>query len=265
MSASISPQGSTTFCQGDSVVLYTPNQANCIYQWKKGGVNIPGATLNHYTATSSGIYKVKVTNTLAGCVKLTTPGTVITVHPLPTSIITANGPTSFCLGDSVLLTANSGTNYTYQWKKYSTNIAGATAQNYFAKTAGLYRCTVSLNSCSAISSPITVTVPCVPVIDPNLKTGNDHSNEINPELFVFYNPLTQLALVDAQHLKGKNYTLHVYDIIGKEVYKEEGLVIQLQNENIYKKELNLFLFSTGIYAVTLQTEYDRLVKKFVKD
>ena len=52
----------------------------------------------------------------------------------------------------------------------------------------------------------------------------------------------------------------LYDILGNKVYSEEG---KLTSE-YFTKDLRLQNFSKGMYIVTLQTEKERLVKKFVK-
>ncbi|HKR04009.1 MAG TPA: kelch repeat-containing protein [Bacteroidia bacterium] len=67
--ATITPQGPTTFCAGDSVVLAANTGAGLTYKWKKGGGFISGATLSNYTATTGGNYRVEVTNS-NGCSKV---------------------------------------------------------------------------------------------------------------------------------------------------------------------------------------------------
>jgi hypothetical protein len=49
-----------------------------------------------------------------------------------TATITPGGPLTFCSGGSVVLTANSGTGLTYQWKNNGSNISGATSVSYTA-------------------------------------------------------------------------------------------------------------------------------------
>src|SRR6187455_2447462 len=72
--------------------------------------------------------------------------------------ISSGGPTVFCIGDSVLLTATTGTGYLYQWKNNGISISGATAQNYYAKTTGSYTVNVTVISpaCGTNSNTITV-------------------------------------------------------------------------------------------------------------
>ena len=66
------------------------------------------------------------------------PTKSITVVQNTTASITSGGPTTFCNGGSVLLSANSSSGVTYQWQKNSVNISGATSQNYTASTSGNY-------------------------------------------------------------------------------------------------------------------------------
>jgi hypothetical protein len=58
--AKITPGSATTFCNGGNVILYANTCSGYIYQWKKNGANISGATSATYTANSSGDYQVKI-------------------------------------------------------------------------------------------------------------------------------------------------------------------------------------------------------------
>ncbi len=80
------------------------------------------------------------------------------------------------------------------------------------------------------------------------------------ELHVFYHPGWQVAFVNAEGLKGKNYSLHVYDLTGREVFKESGKL----NGAYYTKDLRCEGFANGLYVVNLRTEKEVLSKKFIK-
>jgi hypothetical protein len=80
------------------------------------------------------------------------------------------------------------------------------------------------------------------------------------ELFIYYDSGWQTAFINAKDLKGRNYSLSVFDLTGREVYKEEGTT-----SSYYTKDLNCSTFANGMYIVTLQTEKEKLVKKFVKE
>ena len=169
-SAVITPATSTTFCTGGNVLLNANTGTGLTYQWKLGGVNILGATVASYTANVSGDYTVVVTNTSTSC-SATSASVTVTVNTFPSAVITPAGPTTFCEGGSVLLNANTGTGFTYQWKLNGTNILGplGTAASYTASLAGSYTVVVS-SPCSTTSSATTVTVnplPTAPLITPS--------------------------------------------------------------------------------------------------
>ncbi len=103
------------------------------YQWKKGGVDIGGATSASYTIANtvtgdSGSYTVVVTNSVNSATSNAAVLTVnsgsgsapaITTQPVSRNVVAGSGVT--------LTVAATGTGpFTYQWKKDSTDISGAT-------------------------------------------------------------------------------------------------------------------------------------------
>jgi hypothetical protein len=73
----------------------------------------------------------------------------VTVSALPTAYVSANGPTTFCNGSSVGLSANTGSSYL--WSN------GATTQNITANASGIYFVTITnAAGCSAVSNEIVV-------------------------------------------------------------------------------------------------------------
>lgn len=159
---SISASGSTTLCSGGTVSLAANTGTGITYQWRKDGINISGATTQSYNATSTGVYTCMITNTCGSNVSNTI---TVSIGSAPTSSITsAGGSTLLCnAASSIVLSANSGSGYTYQWKKDGTNISGATSINYTANTIGTYTCVVS-NSCGNVTSnTIVLTQGSLPV------------------------------------------------------------------------------------------------------
>jgi uncharacterized repeat protein (TIGR01451 family) len=142
--ASITPSGPTTFCQGNSVTLTTTAAAN--YLWSTG------ATTQSINVTSGGNYSVSVTSA-AGCSN-SSSAIVVTVNPLPIASITPNGPTTFCAGNSVMLTAGGANNYLWSDNSTSQSISVSSSGNYLVTvTDG--------NNCSA-STSVSVTVNSLP-------------------------------------------------------------------------------------------------------
>ena len=71
--------------------------------------------------------------------------------------ITADGPTTFCAGNSVNLTSDV-VGGTYQWKKNGVNIAtNSTSRTYKATATGSYTCVATCNGTALTSNAIAVT------------------------------------------------------------------------------------------------------------
>jgi hypothetical protein len=87
------------------------------------------------------------------------------VNPLPTATVSVTGPTTFCKGSNACtLTANSGAGLTYQWKKGTANIAGATGLTYQPNaTSTTYKVIVTnANGCSKTSSATAIVANALP-------------------------------------------------------------------------------------------------------
>ncbi len=141
--------GPTTFCEGGSVTLTAPASAS--YLWSNG------ATTQSIAVSAAGSYSVTVTNA-SGC-SATSAATNVVVKALPATTITASGPTSFCDGGSVTLTAPASASYLWS--------TGATTHSIVVSASGSFSVTVtSANGCTAVSAPVTVTenVPVKPTI-----------------------------------------------------------------------------------------------------
>ncbi|WP_291402552.1 T9SS type A sorting domain-containing protein [Daejeonella sp.] len=143
--AEITATGPTTFCAGGSVTL-TSNTGSS-YLWNNG------ATTQSINVNSAGNYSVTVKNE-NGCSVTSTPITVI-INSLPKAEITASGRTTFCPGESVTLTASSGSSYLWS--------TGATSQNIKVDKTGNYSVKVTnSNGCSATSSSTSVIASTTP-------------------------------------------------------------------------------------------------------
>ncbi len=159
--ATITPSGTTVLCTGSTLMLTATAGVGYTYQWKLGGVNIPGATNMTYTATATGNYTVVISNS-ASC-SSTSAVTIVNSATPPLATITPATSTTFCVGGSVVLNANSGAGYTYQWQLGGSPIAGATNISYTASAAGNYTVVVTNPAgCSTTSTAATVTVLPMP-------------------------------------------------------------------------------------------------------
>jgi hypothetical protein len=145
-SAFITAGGPTTFCSGGSVVLSSNSAVS--YLWNPGG-----QTTQSITVATSGSYTVRITDN-NGC-SATSAVVTVTVNNPPVATITAAGPTTFCQGGSVQLTASSASSYLWSTGATTASIQVSSGGNYTVRVTGS-------NGCSATSSPVTVTVHPLP-------------------------------------------------------------------------------------------------------
>ncbi|MEO5674616.1 MAG: PKD domain-containing protein [Chitinophagales bacterium] len=158
--ATITAEGPTTFCDGQSVVLNANTGYGYTYKWKNGMSFISGATDPSYTATVSGEYKVVITVS-AGC-SASSSKLVVTVNPSPAASILEGPALSFCEGNSVVLNANSDS-VSYQWLKNDSLISGADSIALMVSESGNYT-VIETNSyaCMDTSAVTLVTVYASP-------------------------------------------------------------------------------------------------------
>jgi hypothetical protein len=135
------------------------NIYSCVqFEWLLNGVPItsPGFSSPLYNVTQPGVYKLKITQ--GNCVYYTNE---IVIQYLPSSITataTADGPTTFCSGNFVNLTATNVVAATYQWKKNGVNItSNGTSRTYKATATGSYTCVVTNPCGSTTTNAIQVT------------------------------------------------------------------------------------------------------------
>ena len=84
-------------------------------------------------------------------------------------------------------------------------------------------------------------------------------------LFVYYNPEWKIAFINANKLKGNNYHLILYDITGREIFHESGTLDSSPNKTRdFTRDLQMNGYADGMYLISLFTEKEKLVKKFLK-
>ncbi|MEE1945940.1 FG-GAP-like repeat-containing protein [Pedobacter sp. KR3-3] len=148
----IATDGPTIFPIGGSLKLSTQTGNNFNYQWIKDEVPIPGATTNEYLATLSGSYTVMVTLGLESV--SSAPVSILNQAPA----ISANGPTSFSMGNSVTLSVPTGSNMNYQWFKNGAAINNATNSSFMATTSGDYTVVMISNGQELKTNAVKVNV-----------------------------------------------------------------------------------------------------------
>lgn len=151
LSTTATPAGCTS---GGSITL-TATGGSPVNSYSWTGPGSFTATTQNLSNLSAGSYAVTAT-TAGGCTATTTATVASTAGVTATA--TAAGPTTFCHGGSVVLNANTGAGYTYQWYNGTTAIMGATSASFTTNTTGSYTVQITSGSCTATSAPVAVTV-----------------------------------------------------------------------------------------------------------
>jgi hypothetical protein len=154
--------GTTTFCQGDSLVLQAPAGNNFTYQWQKNGTDLANATKRTFAAKETGNYSVKVSS--AACQKPLS-GIAVTVKALPAQPATIAGKQETCTGKQTYSIVGT-TGITYHWQLSGGGTltgSGSTAEVNWT-TPGIYTLTVTpvADGCTGAARTLTVKVHALP-------------------------------------------------------------------------------------------------------
>ena len=154
----------TVLCEGNSTTLHvnvTPTNNAYSYQWFEDGSLIPGATSADYVVTEPArdmAYNFAVAVSASGGLDILVSAPAITVVPAPIVVAFATG-TTFCEGGSTTLYANVTPNQdaTYIWYKNGVEMALYTP-SITVTDGGAYTVEATVNGCSALAEPVTVTI-----------------------------------------------------------------------------------------------------------
>ncbi len=145
----------TVFAVGSNIKLYSSGAINgATYTWDGPNnftTSIQNPTIGNAQIAESGIYTVTVP--YVRCV--ITASTSLTVSNI--TLITADGPTTFCPSGSVTLSTNA-TGSLYQWYRNDILIVGANSNTYVATETGNYTISVTNGLNVFVSPAISVTV-----------------------------------------------------------------------------------------------------------
>lgn len=211
--ANITPLGSLTFCDGDSVQLDADIFPLQTYVWSNG------STSTSIFATTAGLLTLSITNSF-GCFDSDTIN--VTVNPMPVTTVTQAG--------SSLTSDQAGASY--QWLDCDNSFAtlpGETGINYTATANGNYAVEVNLGGCIDTST-------CYAVF------GFSVEDELTPKILVYPNPATDYINVQIPSSSDAEYELNIYDAVGKNVI---STLICYQNS----APVNVSALTAGTYII----------------
>ncbi len=247
--ATITPWGIDSMCSAGSIKLSANTGPGLSYQWLKSGKEIAGATDSVYYATKGGTYKVRVTS--SGCSKNSYKSEKIVIRAY-TASITPQGPTTFCSGDSVVLSANDGT-FTYQWKRNGVLLPGETTKNYVAKIQGNYKTIVTdKGGCIRTSANTSVLVPCR-----NFNTPSNSEFAVH----LYPNPTQSSTILSVNMPEQDMLKVKIYNLLGDEVIYElnENISAGYYEITITKEDLN----GPGVYFVNVSNTVETKTIKLI--
>ena len=170
---------STTSGTSLTLSVLATGSAPLTYQWKKAGISLPGETgaalaISVVKLTDAGSYTVTLSNNVGS---ITSAPAIVTVAAAPFAPIVQTQPTSQTVPSGGIFTLSVGAlgdpSPTYQWRKDTQALAGATASSLTVTDvtpahAGSFTVTVtnSLGSQTSAAALVTVTVPPAIVTQP---------------------------------------------------------------------------------------------------
>ena len=248
--------GPTVFCKDGSTPCTLKTITGYTYQWQQGGNTISGATKKTYIPAAGGTYKVIITDSW-GCSKAS-PGTLITVNPLPSTGITVTGGKNYCTGKIITLNAKIVAGCTYQWQKNGANISGSTLSTYLVTSSGNYTyAATNLNGCKKTSKTIIIT-------SNNCREAGSVAaaqNEISM-LNVYPNPACGEINIDLSFTVSlnKNFKVEIRNVLGDLMYEKN----YVQENETWNGELKLDdYYVNGVYFVIIKTPDAVFRKEFV--
>jgi gliding motility-associated-like protein len=209
--ATITPEGPTSFCKRGSVVLDANFIVGYNYQWQRNGVDINGATNSTLSVDSAGMYTFIISKG-ANC-SATSLSTIIIVNPVPVATIIPDKTFIVCNDTAITVSANLDPNYRYQWQKNGGNLDGATSNIFtFGADQAFYTVIETDNIGCTGSDTIYVERQCPPLLlyIPTAFTPN------NKLLNTYFLPIgSRIA----------NFSMEIYNRMGGKIFHTDDILI----------------------------------------
>ncbi len=208
---------STSACAGKPATLTVEaSGASLRYQWRKGSVDVPGATSASYTIPAVDQSTIgQYACTVSGACTPSVATQVVTVSVGAAPSITTQ-PTGLTVEQSkpfTLRVATSASSVTFQWKKDGTPITDATSAEYTIPAASLsdagsYVCTID-GGCGSVTSE-----PAIVVVTPTTSVDDDRSSDVAWLRLIGPTPASEQVAFDVVG-GGEDYVMTVVDLQGR--------------------------------------------------
>lgn len=156
-------------CANESLTLTAPTTLTS-YQWKKDGVNIPGATTNTLKVTEAGSYTLDGTLT-GNCPTGNCCPIIVELLPIPVLAVTPQPAKANCTGSTITLGVTGTNTATYAWAGpngfTSTSANPTVTANATSTHAGVYTITGTSSLGCTATATVQVNVNPVPTATAN--------------------------------------------------------------------------------------------------
>ena len=256
--ATITSVGPTAICSGQAV-LNANTGTGLNYQWYNGYDAIPGAINSSYSASVSGGYSVRETNS-SGCLR---DKSISILIGAPFVNIGYSSPLSICHNHPVNLYTSyqytyeesNATNLSLQWIKDDADIPGATGSGYDARDPGTYsvRATITPGGCSGTSAGVQIS-SCSN--SNTVASSNSSQKEISSlsedlqSLSVAPNPISGSTKISFTLKQSEKISLRIYDMNGRLIKTfTEGMF----TAGSHQLEWNASNIGAGVYLLRMET------------
>jgi hypothetical protein len=201
-----------SMCDGETQELHAPSGFT-IYNWSNG------ANTSTLTVSQSGTYTLTVEDA-SGCVSPPSDPVNVTVNPLPTANVTANG---------TQLTSSAGSSY--QWYSFNEPITGETNPTLDINVLeyGVYSVDVTTNGCTTRSADYTYLIT-------DAEVGGHAGIRTYP------NPATTSIFIESEYPVSM---IELIDNLGRTVKKTHGIINKVNIEDLSSGTYVLIVTSGG--------------------
>jgi PKD repeat protein len=232
-------QSSHNVCEGGTQQLSGQTNIPMNLQWKRNGVNIPGANSTTYYTTLSGNYTLSAS--AANCPTVNSSTVAVSVAAKPSASIELRNDTLFCFPAGMPQ---------YRWILNDKELTGENNQFILAKTAGDYKAAVSNHSgCSDTTDALGFRITSI--------AANATDNVIT----LYPNPAQHTLHISIGDFPATKSEIKIMNMLGANVYFEpEQQISRGDNLNIPLASL-----PPGMYILQMEGDGKAYTKKFIKN
>ncbi|WP_375560960.1 T9SS type A sorting domain-containing protein [Bernardetia sp. OM2101] len=174
--ARIEQGNSVSFC-GSGTLNAQDTSANVVYEWTLNGSNVGNGT--SISVSESGTYTLKASQ--PSCADSVT--IAVTITTAPTNVELTASKTAICTSEETLLSATTGTSFTYKWFRNNTVISNTSA-SLSTSEIGTYKVEITTaEGCKVETSEVEITRLQVnpAIIRINTENGKDKTIDVSSQ------------------------------------------------------------------------------------